>query len=269
MGDIIAEPILNGTAGEIASQIPQSMKLDPLFDWTVLMGIPFWLLIDIALTMLCGIVLLYWLFRMKRLRSVRGYVEVLKKATQFDEMVWIVNATRKLTIECMSMCDGVLKFPGGNNIIRWVHDERVPPLNIGGAGGILCSEGYYRSRDMVAEIARDIACDNYNANVESLDNSTGPITNYIDYERFGRPNLETIYPYGPSVPSFVQFDPERDAKYKPIGLTARLNGGFFKRDVARLRVGGNQAKWYEKFIIPGVILVIVVVALIASWQITF
>jgi len=269
MADIIAQPILNGTAAAVAQQIPQSMKLDPLFDWTVLAGIPFWVLIDVALVMLCGIVMIYWLFRMKRLKSVKGYVEVVKKASQFDEMVWIINATRKLSIECMSMCDGVLKFAGTNNVIRWVHDERVPPLNIGGAGGILCSESSYRSRDMVSEIARDIACDIYNEDVKTLENSSGPIKNFTDYEAFGRDNLEVIYPHGIPIPSFIQFDPERDAKYKPMGLTAWLNGGVFKRDVAALRVGGNQAKWYEKFIIPGVILVIVVVALIASWQITF
>jgi hypothetical protein len=266
---IVAPAIVNSSSG--AAAIPEIMKLDPWFDWQVFLGLPFWFFIDIFFVLVVIVVFLYWVFRMKRLKSVKGYVDVLKKATQFDEMVWIINATRKLTIECMQITDGVLKFYDPANIIRWYHDERIPPLNIGGTGGVLCSEGYFRTRDMVAEIARDIACDTYNADLDGakddIKNSTGPITNYDDYEVFGRQNLETIHPNGLPIPSYVQFDPERDSKYKPLGLTSRFNGGIFRRDVTRLRVGTNVGKWYEKYIALGFIMVIVVISIMAAWMV--
>lgn len=277
--ELIANPIVNQTAtiaAQAAATIPDLMKLDPWFDWQVILGLPFWFFIDIACVLVVITVFLYWVFRMKKLHSVRGYVEAMKKASPFDVMVWIVDAARRLTIECMKITDGTLKFYDPMNITRWHHDERIPPLNIGGQGGFLASEGYFRTRDMVSEIARDIACDQFNANQEQLakelkesgeEAAVKPITDYDGYEDYGRQMLEQLHPNGLVIPSYVQFDPERDNKYKPIGLTARFNGGIFKRDVNKLNIDRPQQRWFEKYIALGFILIVVVVAIMAAWNV--
>jgi len=277
--ELIAEPIVsNITINNITvatpqptSAIPDIMRLDPTFDWAVFLGIPFWVLVTIFFAFIVGVVFLYWHFRMKKLASVKGYVDARAHAQQWDVMVWIIDATRRLTIECMKMTDGVLSFYDKKIIIRWFHDERIPPLNIGGVGGVICSEGFFRTRDMVAEIARDNACDDFNRNLEAygdeLKQPCSPISDYPAYKAFGREILESLFPNGLTIASYSQFDPERDNKYKPLGLTARFNGGIFVRQARKLNLGMRVMGWLEKHLALGMIVTIGLIAIIAAWMV--
>ena len=276
--ELIAEPITtnittnNATLATVqpVTTIPDIMRLDSHFDWSVFLGIPFWVFITIFFAMIVGIVFLYWHFRMRRMASVKGYVEAMVHAQQWDVMVWIIDATRRLTIECMKMTDGVLSFYDKKVIIRWFHDERNPPLNIGGVGGVICSEGFFRTRDMVAEIARDTACDDFNHNLETygeeLKRPCAPISDSTAYKTFGRELLETLNPDGLWIPSYCLFDSERDNKYKPRGLTARFNGGIFIRQARKLNLGMRVMGWLERHLALGIIVTIGLIAIIAAWM---
>jgi len=260
MSEIVANPITNSTLA-----LPQSMALNPVFDQQVILGLPLWFFVDAFLVLVAITVLLYWMFRMKRLASVRGYVDVQKKASPFDEMVWSINSTRRLSIELFKNIDGVLGYPDETVLLKYVHNDNIPPLTVGNVGGILCSESYYLTRDMVSEMARDTACEEYNRAVETIENSTGPITNHPDYVKFGRKNLEVLYPDGIVMDGYRQFDPEEDSKYKPVGMSARLNGGILKRETDRLLIGQKEESLWLKLAVPGAIIMVIGIGIIAAW----
>ena len=166
------------------------------------------------LFMVLILVNLYWLFRLKRLASVRGYVDVMKKATQEDVMVMVLSTTRNLTIECLRKRDTILEFYNKLRISKWFHDSPISVIHMGGKGAMVVTENYYRTRDMVSEIALCYALENFNANQEAYQKKHPEkiiplIKDYDDYVEFGRAQLENVHPLGLEIPAYSIFDPER------------------------------------------------------------
>ena len=95
------------------------------------------------------------------------------------------------------------------------------------------------------------------------------IMNYDDYEMFGHTHLMTMHPNGLPIPSYVQFDPERDSKYKPSGLTATLNGGIFVRDSRKLNLGMKVMGWLEKHIGLMIIVALGMIAIVMASYMQF
>lgn len=246
------------------------MKFNPWFDWNVIFGIPFWVIVGAFLTLVFIVVNAYWFFRIKKLQPVRGYVDALKMATQEDVMTWIVSTTKNLTIECLKKRDTVLSFYDPTNITKWVHVARSAVLHIGGKGGVMCSEDFYKTRDMVSEIALCAACDEFNANQESYREQLNgdicpPIKNYQDYEDYGRDVLEILHPDGLPVPSYSIYDPDKFKKYFPTGLTATFNGGIIVRKARKLNLGNNRSSFWEKFLPFGIIIAVLGLGIVAAW----
>jgi hypothetical protein len=273
----VAEPIVNQTIAPIVQQAVQSvspfgMKINPWFDWATILNLPAWLWITAVFFLILLTVNLLWVFRLKRLAPVRGYVIALKKATQEDVMVWIISTTKNLTIECLKKRDTVLSFYDKLNITKWTHTSPMSVIHIGGKGGIITSEDYTRSRDMVSEIAICYACDEFNADqiklkeeLKGKEVTIKPINNYDDYEEYGREILQQIHPDGLKIPSYSIFDPNKFRKYFPAGETATLQGGIIIRDARKLKVMGKVPTFWEKMLPMGVCMTLGLVAMAAAW----
>lgn len=273
---VIAEPIVTQTVAPVVTEVIQTgntwMKLNPWFDWSPILGIPLWVFIGVFLGFILIIVNLYWFFRVNKLKAVKGYVIALKAATQEDVMTWIISTTKNLTIECLKKRDTVLSFYDPINITKWVHTTPMSVIHIGGKGGVIVSEDFYKTRDMVSEIALCYAADEFNANQEKLkiDNPNEvvkPITSYTDYEKYGRKILEVLHPEGLKIPSYSIYDPNKFRKYFPKGLTATFEGGIFIRGARRLNLGSNKPSFWEKVLPLGFISAFCIIALVASWMV--
>jgi hypothetical protein len=266
---IVAEPIVNATPTVVAqvTQVGDTwMKLNPWFDWQVFLGIPFWVFVGAFLVLVFIIVNAYWFFRIRKLASVKGYVDSLKGDPE-DVMTWIVSTTKNLSIVCLKKRDNVLSFFDPVNITKWIHVARSAVIHIGGKGGVLVSEDYYRSRDIVSEMAICYACDDYNEHLGDLPHPTGPIKCFADYERFGRNALETLHPEGLQTPTYNIYDPNKFKKYFPDGLTAALKGAVIVRSARKLNLDNNTIGFWEKFIPLGAILGFLIIGIVAAWMV--
>ena len=213
---------------------------------------------------------LYWLFRMKRLASVRGYVDVMKKATQEDVMVMVLSTTRNLTIECLRKRDTILEFYNKLRISKWFHDSPISVVHMGGKGAMVVTENYYRTRDMVSEIALCHALDDFNATQDTYqkqhpDKQIPLIKDYDDYVEFGREQLEKRYPLGLRIGAYTIFDPQKFAKYFPKGLTSMFFGGVITRLARKKKVTSKQQSLLEKYLGMGMMMVVAVLCVLASW----
>lgn len=263
----VAQPIV--TAAPVADTW---MKMNPYFDWSPFLGIPFWVLVAAFLFLVLIIVNAYWLFRIRKLAAVKGYVIAVKAATQEDVMTWIISTTKNLTIECLKKRDSVLSFYDPINITKWVHTAREAVIHIGGKGGVIVSEDYFKTRDIVSEIALCVAAEEFNNNQESLLKEYGaesirPIKNYDDYECYGRSVLEALHPEGLKVPSYWIFDPDKFKKYFPPGLTATFHGGIIIRDARSLNLGNNKQSFWEKMLPFGILCGISMLFVLAAWMV--
>lgn len=248
------------------------MKINPYFDWTPILGIPLWVFVGafLVLVMLC--VVGYWMFRLKRLQSVKGYVDAVAKATQDDVMVWIISTTKNLTIECLRKRDSVLSYYDPLKITKWTHTNPMGVIHIGGKGGVLVSEDYYKTRDMVSEIALCYVIDEFNANQEALKEknpkqTVKPITNYEDYETYGRTVLELLKPNGLEIPAYNIYDPDRFRRYFPKGYTATFAGGILIRAARKLNLGNNKASFWERVLPLGFICAFAIICVVAAWMV--
>lgn len=271
---LVAEPIPTETIAQAVEQVsPFGMKVNPWFDWHTILGLPAWFWICLFFVMVLIIVNLYWVFRLKRLASVKGYVTALKLATQEDVMVWIISTTKNLTIECLKKRDSVLSFYDKLNITKWMHDSPMSVIHIGGKGGVIVSEDFYRSRDMVSEIALCYGLENFNKDQLELKEGklkgkvVKPVNNYNDYEEYGRELLQQIHPEGLVIPSYSIFDPNKFRKYFPKGFTATFNGGIFIRAARKLKVMTKVTGFWEQTIRLGIFMVTGLIAIIAAWMV--
>lgn len=252
--------------------LAKGQVLNPIFDAQILLGIPLWVFVAAFLFLMLMVVNLYWLFRMKKLASVRGYVDAMKKATQEDVMCFVISTTRNLTIECLRKRDNAISFYDKSRLSWWIHNSPISVFHIGGRGGIFLSEEYYRSRDMVSEIALCRACDEYNANLEQYqgmfkDKIAPPIKDYNDYIRFGRKLLEYINPEGLRIPSYNIFNPEAFRKYFPKGMTAMANGAVLYQEARELKIMMKAKSFWEKYLPLGMFMTIGLIVIIAAWMV--
>jgi len=254
--------------------LAKGQVLNPIFDAHIILGMPLWVFIAAFLFMCLILVNLYWIFRVRRLVSVKGYVTAMKKATQEDVMVWVLSTSRALSIECLRKRDTILEFYNKLRISKWFHDSPISVIHIGGKGAMLVTENYYRTRDMVSEIALCDACEKFNARVEERINEqkkkgiqpdVRPIKDYDDYVEFGRGILERIYPDGLDIPSYSTFDPQKFAKYFPKGLTSMFFGGIIVRLARKKKVTSKQQSLLEKYLGMGFMVIIAVLCICASW----
>jgi len=270
--------VVNAT--DVPSQVSQAAQgltrgqMAGPFDWSPLLGIPAWFLILCFFVIVLITVNLYWLFRMKRLASVRGYVDAVKKSTQEDVMAWIISTTRNLSIECLRKRDAAISFYDKAKASWWIHNSPISVIHIGGKGGIFLSEDYYRSRDMVSEMAIVKACDEYNAglngkykDLQFKGKPIGPISSYDDYLKFGRLVLEYLHPNGLEMEVYKIFNPEAFRKYFPKGMTAMANGAILIREARKLKVTTKPKSFWEKYLPLGMFMTVGLIVIIAAWMV--
>jgi len=239
-------------AGMPATIADSSMRIHPIFDWSPIslaggaVTLPLWLFITAGFILILLWVILSWVFRIRRMRSVKGYVEAAGKGTQEDMQVWIFGKTKKLTIECLKYWGGMVHYPLGVKITKWRHASIMSTMNIGGVPALAVSDDYDHTRDMVSEIALCVAGDSFNKDQSKLiqlikekkvpqTTAVSPITCFSDYKDYGRAVLELLYPEGIWIPSWSMFDAEKFRKYFPRGRDGDLSGGIFLRKSRKLK----------------------------------
>lgn len=234
-------------AGQAAVVASDSVKMNPVLDWSPFLGLPIWLFITIVFFLLLLYVIISWIFKLRRMSGVKGYVVAADKGTQEDMQTWIFGKTKKLTIECLKYWGGMIHFPGNIKITKWRHASIECTMKIGGQPAVAVSEDYDHTRDFVSEIALCYGCEQINANhkdYQKLLVSKGfvgdkyvvkPISSFRDYEVFGRRILEAIFPDGIPIPSYSIFNHTRFRKFFPKGRDADLKGGVFLRKASKLR----------------------------------
>ena len=260
--------------GGIPALIPlSSMHINPVFDWTPIVlangtiGLPIWLFVTAGFLLLFIVVILSWVFKLKRMSAVKGYVEAAGLATQEDMQVWIFGKTKKLTIECLKYWGGMIHYPAGVKITKWRHASIMSTLNIGGVTAVAVSDDYDQTRDLTSEIALTYGCEMFNrdqlamkewSKANKVDvNLVKPIMSFGDYAEYGRRILEMRYPDGLEIPAFSIFDHTKFRKYFPKGRDGDLSGGIFIRKARKLRVLMRDASLLEK-VLPLAICVIFV-----------
>jgi len=257
-------------AGEI---LPKGFVTNPWFDWSPALGIPIWFIILVVLILVFIIINLSWVFKVRRLASVRGFVDALKSSSQLDVMCWIISTTRNLTIEMLRKRDAAISFYDDTKTKTswWIHNSPISVIHIGGKGGIILSEEYYRSRDMVSEMALVYNCDILNNNLEEygrrLQKPIKPIKDYEDYTTFGRVILGMLFPDGIEMPPYKIFNPEAFRKYFPKGMTAMANGALLIREARKLKVTMRPKTFWEKYLPLGMFVAIGLISIIAAWMV--
>jgi hypothetical protein len=278
VAETIAPNVTETIAGIVApltTPVEGGMKLNPYFDWSPFLGLPIWLFICIFFILVLITVFLYWLFRMKKLSAVRGYVDAMKKATQEDMQVWIIGKTRKLTIECLKYMDGMLSYYDKLKITKWHHNTRFSVIQIGGQPAMLVSDDWDQTRDVLSEIALTYTIEQFNNNQEELQKEeilkgdgkvVQPIMNFTDYRDFGRDVLELLFPDGLWIPAYNVFSPVKFQKIMPKGCSAGFGGGEFERDSRKLKKKTKPPTFWEQVLPFGLICGISLAFLLAGWM---
>jgi hypothetical protein len=255
---------LIATATDSNLVIPNGMAIGP-FDWSPLAGIPFWIYITIFFIFVFILVNVYWLLRMRRLASVRGWAESLKKMTQDDVQVWFISRVQRLTIECLTIKDNILSPHDQTNIGMWHVNSPQGIIQVGGNKAVVCSEDFDQNRDFVTEIALCHACDEFNANQEQLKEEMEtkyqqalainkdiekpkvikPVEDCEAYEIYGRQCLQVINPDGLTIPAYNIYNPNRFRKYFPRGCSAMFFGGELIHDARKLNLRRKPKGFWE------------------------
>jgi hypothetical protein len=266
--------------------VPQGMTINPIFDWSPLLGVPLWVFITIALVVFGPILVnIYYFRKVGRLSAIYGWLESLQKMTQDDVQVWIISRVQRLTIECMTIKDNVLSFHEWEKIEMWQHNSPMARIVVGGNPGLVVSEDYHHTRDFISEIALTHNCDVFNTNQEDLKAGlidknrelqeaglvmhkpmiVEPIIDYLTYDHHGRECLFHLYPNGLKYPSFNIFNPTRFRKYFPLGNSATHLGGDVIEDSKEYRIRRKEPGFLEKYLIFGTCAVIGLVMIAAAW----
>jgi hypothetical protein len=282
--DIVANVVY--PVGTPVPVVPTGMVINPYLDWTPLFGIPLWLIIGIGFIGMFIVVNLYWVFRMKKMAPVKGYVQTANNQTQEEVQVWVISKIQKLTIECLKIKDSVISFYDKKIITRWHHNTPMSVIRVGGVPAVIVSEDFDQTRDIISEVALCFACEQFNFNQEKLKEEikkreddlrkagsvverptlVKPITDYTDYENYGHRCLQVIHPDGIEIPAYNIFDTTKFRKYFPLGCTAGFFGGEFLRDSRKLNMTRKEKSLWEKIIPLGIIFGIVLVAVMAAWM---
>ena len=265
---IITNPMVTPTVTMAGTQVniggipatvaTEAMRINPFFDWSPFLGLPIWLFTTILCILFLLWVILSWVFKLRRMRAVRGYVEAADKGTQEDMQVWVFGKTKKLTIECLKYWGSLIHYPKNVKITKWRHASIMATMTIGGVPAVAVSDDYDQTRDMVSEIALCEAGETFNNNIDNLskwvkENNlqniiVRPIKSFSDYERFGRELLEMVYPNGPPIKSYSIFDHTTFRKYFPKGRDGDLSGGIFLRKARKLKPKTKDPGFLDKYL---------------------
>ena len=283
------------------------MALNPVFDAPVpilgALGIPWWVIISFGVLFVMGMAVLYWLLRFKTMQPVKGYRDTLKKKAPEDSQIWVLGKTMNLNIEMLKVQDSIVSFYSPTRISKWFHTGRPAVIHVGNVPGLVVSDDYDHTRDIVAEIALCHAADGFNeffepvtmtlqairdGNEENLpiqmnrvkvdklrkalsdmggcDVKPTPITNYHDYEVCGRKILKALFPDGIPVPSYSMYSPARFSKYFPKGCSAGFLGGQLIQEARELKLDQKEPGFWEKVMPLGLLCGVGMVAIIAAWM---
>lgn len=273
--------------------VPQGMGLGPL-DWAPIGPIPVWLYISFIFILFFIAVNLYWILRIRRLASVKGWAESLKKMTQEDVQVWFISRVQKLTIECLTIKDNILSPHDQTNIGMWHVNSPQGIIQVGGNKAVVCSEDFDQNRDFVTEIALCHVCDEFNANQEQLKaeldlkyqeliadakelklseeyietikpQTVQPIEDCDAYERYGRKCLQVTHPDGLTVPAYNIYNPNRFRKYFPRGCSGMFFGGELIHDARKLNLRRKPKGFWEVHAFLMMAGGISMIALLVAW----
>lgn len=269
-----------------ADTIPQGMALNPILDWSPILGVPLWVFLMIALVVFGPIMVnIYYFRKVGRLSAIYGWLESLQKMGQEDVQVWIISRVQRLTIECMTIKDNVLSFHDWEKIEMWHHNSPMARIIVGGNPGLVVSEDYHHTRDFISEIALTHNCDMFNENQDKLKEQLAkdyhkkqemgivvrkpmivePIIDYPTYDHHGRACLFHLFPNGLEYPAFNIFNPTRFRKYFPLGNSATHFGGDMIEDSKDFRIRRTEPGFWEKHLIFGICATIGLVIVIAAW----
>jgi hypothetical protein len=269
---------------DITGVVPPGMKIG-FFDFAPLAGIPLWLYVTIFCIFIFVLVNVYWMMRMRRLASVRGWAESLKKMSQEDVQVWFISRVQKLTIECLTIKDNILSPHDWTNIGMWHVNSPQGIIQVGGNKAVVCSEDFDQNRDFVTEIALCHACDDFNANQEGLKvdlekkyqqaltvnpelerpKVIKPIEDCNAYEIYGRQCLQVINPDGIQIPPYNIYNPNKFRKYFPRGCSAMFFGGELIHDARKLNLRRKPKGFWEVHAYLMVAGGIAMISLLVAW----
>ena len=240
--ELVADTVTN-----TSQVIPNGMSINPWLDWAPLLGIPIWVYITCVFVLLVVGVIIYWILRIGKLASVKGYVESLKTMTQEDMMVWVISRIQKLTIECMTIKDHVVSRHNLTDISMWCINSPMGIVRVGGITGAVVSEDYDKNRDFVTEIALCHNLDKFNDEQLTLNsgNEAKAISNFDDYENYGKDDIETLNPNGLTIPSYNIFNPNRFRKYFPQGCSAMFFGGELIYAARNMNIDRKEKGFWE------------------------
>lgn len=278
MGDVVAIPI------EQASSlvVPQGMAINNLFDWQVMLGVPFWVFVSCALLFCVAAIWVYWIARIRKLSAVKGWKESLDKKDPTDVQVWLITRVQSLIIGCMKIEDNVLSYHDKAKIGMWHHNTRESVIRVGGNPAVVVSEDFDQTRDFISEIALTDCADEFNEGIEGLleeykkaaeesgrpdkeSSVVKPITTYEDYDEYGREALQLAYPDGLVMKSHNIFNNARFLKYFPRGCSHMFFGGILLRDANKLKKHTKDAGLLAKYGFMAAALVVVMIGILAAW----
>jgi hypothetical protein len=227
-----------------SGQAPQGMVITG-WDWAPVAGVPMWLFVAAALGVVFLVVCMYWIFRIRKLSAVKGFVQAAGSSNHDNICAWLISNTRKLAIVNLIKRDNVLGYPEGYGILQeWLHTNPGAVLHIGGVPGVLLGDEFMMSRDMIGEIALVQCCEQYNRDQDKLGGI--PIKGYEDYMKFGRNRIEATNPDGIRIPSYSIYNPSKFLKYGPPDMSAALSGGIFERDAKKLNSDQPKKSFWER-----------------------
>jgi hypothetical protein len=237
------------------------------------------------------IVIRYWWKRSSRLNSVKGWLESLRKMSQFDVQVWIISRVQKLTIECLTIKDNVLSNHDETQIGMWHVNSSMGIVRVGGNPAVVISEDYDQNRDFLTELAICQACDYANANMEELaiqldkkykelvaaeklpKDALNPaslcqtIDNADSYDRTGRDLLKNLFPENVNILPYNIFAPNRFRKYFPRGCSGMFFGGELIRDAEKLNTNIPERSWIEKNLVLFIAIAFAGIAILTAYYV--
>jgi hypothetical protein len=275
--EVVAAPITTQV-------IPQGMAIT-LFDWSPILGVPFWIFIDCFLLFCLAAVFVYWFARIRKLSAVSGWAESMKHADVNDVQVWIITRTQKLIIDCLKIEDNILSYHDKGKIGMWHHNTRESVIRVGGNPAVVVSEDFDQTRDIISEIALTDNCDEFNQDQLALQKAltdeyeekkaqgieceeprtASPIEDYADYEEHGRENLQVIHPTGLPMRSFNIFSNIRFLKYFPKGCSHMFLGADVTLESRLLSVRPKTSGFWAKFAFPIIAAIVVLIITAAVW----
>ena len=279
MTDLVAAPV------STVDVIPQGMSLNPIFDWSPMLGVPLWVFCEIVLVAIFFLVIVYFVRKIKRLDSVKGWGESLKKLTQSDVQVWVISRIQRLTIDCMTIEDNIITPHDQNLIEMWHHNSHMARIIVGGNPGVVVSEDYHHTRDFISEIALTYNADKFNAEQELLKYRlrdeynekvkagvkpdkpivVQPIVDYPSYDTCGRKCLMHLNPDGLEYPAYNIFNPVRFRKYFPLGNSAKHFGGDLIEGSRDLRIRKKEKSFLERYSVFLICGGVAIIMILAAW----